>query len=164
MTAWRHSNALLAGACLILAALAHWQPGRPEAAQRRLSEVDPAQVAGIQVFHGAELRLDLLRDKDGWMMTHPEIRRADPRRVATLLALLSAPSRRQLDPNPAQRAAYGLAPPRARIRFDTHSLAFGETSPPGNLVYADSAGQVHLVDEVYRRLLDLPATHFTGVH
>ncbi len=125
-----------------------------------LTHLDPQRVQEIRVLQDGHLRLALLRDAEGWMLTHPRIRRARPGRVASLLALLRAPSRARWPADPGLRRQAGLDRPGRELRFDGLSLRFGRESVPPGRRYLEVEGRIHLVDAFWYDLAGLPASHF----
>ncbi len=146
---------------LVLLALALFAARRLEAPpDPPLTRLDPQRVQEIRVLQDGHLRLALLRDAGGWMLTHPRIRRARPARVASLLALLRAPSRARWPADPALRRQAGLDRPGRELRFDGLSLRFGRESTPPGRRYLEAEGRIHLVDAFWYDLAGLPASHF----
>ena len=144
---------------LLLAALL-WLSHLLEPAQSQppLLNIEAHTVGEINVQRQGKIVLSLLRDKDGWMLTHPDVGRASDKRVGQLLSLTRMPA---LTPLPdAQPAQFGLAPPRLLVAFDQQLIAFGESSVPGGQRYALVDGKVYLVDDAYYRIAGLPGSHF----
>lgn len=160
MNAWTRANLLLAALVVVLAVLNRWPPGLAPTAPPTLTMLDPQQVHELRVLQGRRLTLALLRDRDGWQLTHPDIARADPRRVASLLAILSAPDRQPLTIADGDLARYGLATPAWTLQADQVPIAFGAEAPLDGLRYALVAGKVHLIDGVHYHLLSLPARRY----
>lgn len=123
-----------------------------------ITQLGAEAIHEIQIFKEQQLQLALLRDKDGWLMTHPEIARAHNDRIARLLGLLQAPSRWQNAQ--IKQHAFGVDKPSLRVQFDTHSIVFGRASTPPGQRYITHAGQAHLIDEDWYRLLSLPARFY----
>ncbi|BAN68262.1 hypothetical protein [endosymbiont of unidentified scaly snail isolate Monju] len=94
------------------------------------------------------------------MLTHPEIARARPARVATLLALLHAPVRAEWPLTPTLQAQAGLAQPVRALWFDKLEIRFGGPSTPPGQRYVQVGERVYLVDDFWFDLAGLPATHF----
>ena len=150
-------NLLLA----LLLALLLWAnrqpPGDPAPP---LTGLDPAQVSEIRLLRAGRLQLALLRDTQGWMLTHPSVQRARPQRVNTLLALLQAPVRWRLQDNPADLARFGLHQPLLTLSFDGTMVHFGAPSSPSGQRYVSVHDRVVLIDDAYFRIAGLPASHF----
>jgi hypothetical protein len=145
---------------LLLAALlwANRQP--PIDPAPPLTGLDPAQVSEIRVLRAEHLQLALLRDTQGWMLTHPDVQRARPQRVNTLLGLLQAPVRWRLQGSPADLARFGLDHPVLTLSFDATQVHFGAASSPPGQRYVALQDRVVLIDEAYFRIAGLPAQHF----
>jgi len=148
-------------ALLLLLALLLWlnqQPPRDPAPP--LTGLDPAQISEIRVAKAGRLQLALLRDTQGWMLTHPSVERARPQRVNTLLGLLQAPVRWQLHDQPAGLASFGLDHPALTLSFDDTTLHFGSASSPPGQRYIRVQDRIMLIDDAYFRIVGLPAEHF----
>lgn len=127
-----------------------------------LAQLSPDRVNEIQVLKEGKLRLSLLRDRSGWMLTHPEIQRASPARVARLLDLLQTPSRGSWPALPETLERTGLTQPRRTLQFDALRIDFGVSSTPPGQRYVRIGDQVHLVDEHWFNLSALPASYYLG--
>jgi len=150
-------NLLLA----LLLALLWWANRQPPGGPATpLTGLDPAQVSEIRVLRAGRLQLALLRDTQGWMVTHPSVQRARPQRVDTLLALLQAPVHWRLQDKPADLARFGLDQPVLTLDFDDTRVHFGAASSPPGQRYVAVQEQVLLIDDAYFRIAGLPAQHF----
>jgi hypothetical protein len=129
-----------------------------------LTGLDPALVSEVRVQRGEHLQLALLRDTQGWMLTHPEVRRAEPQRVDTLLGVLQAPVGWRLQGSPADLAPFGLDHPVLTLSFDDIQVHFGAASSPPGQRYVAVQGRVVLIDDAYFRVAGLPAQHFQERH
>lgn len=125
-----------------------------------LTSLDARQIQEIRILEGKHLQLALLRDAEGWLLTHPEIRRARPERVAQLLALLRAPSRASWAASQDLQRQAGLQQPLRTIDFGKTRIAFGGTSMPSGERYVLADGRIHLIDAFWFDLTGLPARHF----
>lgn len=137
--------------------LAHWLT-RP--APVTLTDVAPASVNEIQLFQQGKLRMGLLRDRDGWLLTHPEIARAAPQRVDKLLGLLQAASLRSWPASPGSGGPGQFDQSLRSIRFDALEIDFGGPSTPAGERYVRIGNQVHLVDDIWFTLAGLPASYY----
>lgn len=129
----------------------------PEAEPPSLMGVDPHSVNELRISRDGKVQLALLRDGEGWMLTHPEIQRADNKRVAQLLALLKTPGLRAATVS-AKDA--GLQPPRLTFDADSTRLLIGSPSSPAGQRYVSFQSQTYLIDEHWYRLLTLPASFY----
>jgi hypothetical protein len=149
-------NLLLA----LLLMLLLWLNQQPAHEPQPLLDVAAAEVSEIRVLRDGQLQLSLLRDDDGWMLTHPDVARASAQRAASLLGLLQAESHWQTGAQASTLQTYGLQQPRLSVHFDEQVLHFGSASTPPGQRYILVNGQVHLIDEAYFRIAGLPAKHF----
>lgn len=130
---------------------------KPEAQAPALLALDAQTVNELRISRDGKLQLALLRDDQGWMLTNPDIQRADARRVARLLGLLDAPG--VAVPDVAASDA-GLQPPGWIFEVDSMRLQIGAPSTPPGQRYVEWRGEVFLIDEQWYRLLTLPASFY----
>jgi len=125
-----------------------------------LTALSPDEVNEIRVLKEGKLELGLLRDREGWMLTHPDIERAAAQRVAGLLDLLQTPSQASWPASPDTLGHGGLAQPRRTLQFDTLEIDFGSSSTPPGQRYVRVGDHVHLIDEVWFHISGLPASYY----
>jgi hypothetical protein len=122
-----------------------------DAEKGRLWLVEPKDVEGLAIARGAET-IRARRVESGWELTEPVKWRGDRATlddVVTTLAMARAD--REVDPNPAKPADFGLDPPQATVTLDVKGrteplrLAVGGKSPTGVWVYAREAGKTAVV-------------------
>lgn len=111
--------------------------------QAQLLRFDERAVAGI-VLEVAGVGWQLARQPAGWRIVSPLADAADERAVAALLrACRQTPVLRVIE-EPEALHAYGLDPPRARIRLEgveAPALDIGDGDPTGTGVFARVAGR-----------------------
>jgi len=147
-------NLGLAALVLALGALAYFRPGVERGpAHAPLSSLDADSVSRLRIVRGGGHEIRMERTAEGWQMRQPYDQPADPARVGRLLAILGAPSERELTPDPAGLAAYGLARPSARLEANDEVLEIGGTEPLGGHRYVRFQGRVHLIDNASVYLL-----------
>ncbi len=144
----------------LLLTLLLWLNQQPAQDSQPILQIDATQVTEIRVVRNRRLQLSVLRDTDGWTMTHPSIVRASGQRTASLLSLLKAPSRWRRRASPELLETYGLQNPVLTISFNQESIHFGESSVPSGQRYVLVGEEVHLIDDSYFRIASLPAKHF----
>ncbi|HMH75883.1 MAG TPA: DUF4340 domain-containing protein, partial [Candidatus Udaeobacter sp.] len=90
---------------------------KAESAKGRIWTVEPKDVEGVSIARkGGTVRLK--RTTDGWEMLEPLRVRADRAAVDDMVTgLATARMDREIDPNPAKPADFGLAPPQAEVRL-----------------------------------------------
>jgi hypothetical protein len=123
----------------------YWlNPGREkaESAKGRIWAVEPKDVEGVTIVRKGET-VRLKRAADGWEMLEPLRVRADRAAVDDMVTgLATARMDREIDPNPAKPAEFGLDPPEAEVRLDVKGAAaplvlrVGSKNPTGVWVYA----------------------------
>lgn len=147
--------ALLLGAMLVLLWLSQPKP-------LPLTGLSPDKVSEIRSFRKGQLELNLLRDRSGWMLTHPDIQRAHSRRVTQLLGLLQTSSQGSWPVSPQALQETGLAQPERSLRFDALQIDFGTASTPPGQRYVRVGNRIHLIDDLWFKLSGLPASHYRG--
>jgi len=158
MNAWTRTNLVLAGLAVVLLALELWPGAGP--ARHPLTGLDTERINAVRIERDDRLQLALRRHDDGWRMTHPTDSAARPRRVAQLLGVARAQIVHDL--GDADLARYGLESPKAVLRLDALTIAFGDTDPTRQGRYVAIDGAVRVIDDVYYKLLTLPPRHFRG--
>src|SRR5258705_4905546 len=115
---------------------------KAESAKGRIWTVEPKDVEGVPIARKGET-VRLKRTADGWEMLQPLRVRADRAAVDDMVAgLATARMDREIDPNPARPADFGLAPPAAEVRLEVKGAAaplvlrVGSKNPTGVWVYA----------------------------
>ena len=139
---------LLAVAALL--ALAGWQWRRDRAARPgTLLDLAPAAVSRIELQFGRGVAMRYVRRHGHWQHLGSAGPPADDARLDALAAIAAAPvdqwrAAASLDP-----AKIGLAPPRAILRLDGHTLRFGAPAALGQRCYVQRGTRVALVSLRY---------------
>jgi Domain of unknown function (DUF4340) len=116
---------------------------KAESAKGRIWTVEPKDVEGLTIVRKSDtVRLKRAAD-GGWDVVEPLKTRAD-RAVAddVVTGLATARMDREIDPNPAKPADFGLEPPEAEVRLEVKGraeplvLRLGAKNPTGVWVYA----------------------------
>jgi hypothetical protein len=143
----------------VLALVAYLEPGidEPETAPPLLS-LSPDDVDRIHLRSGADRQIDLERTDHGWMIVAPIRVAANRYRIDTILGLAQADSHARYPATQAP-ASFGLDPPRATVRLNDVTIAFGDSEPLHHRRYVQVGDQVHLIDDhfFYAAQLLLPA-------
>ncbi|MGH7349907.1 MAG: DUF4340 domain-containing protein, partial [Candidatus Rokuibacteriota bacterium] len=123
----------------------HWltpKREKAESAKGRIWTVEPKDVVSVTIIRKNET-LRLKRTGDGWEMLEPIKVRADRAAVNDMVTgLATARMDREIDPNPAKPADFGLDPPEAEVRLEVTGAAaplilqVGSKNPTGVWVYA----------------------------
>jgi len=115
---------------------------KAESAKGRIWTIDPKDVEGVTIARKGET-VRLKRTADGWEMLEPLRVRADRAAVDDMITgLATARMDREVDPNPARPADFGLDPPEAEVRLEVKGAAaplvlrVGGKNPTGVWVYA----------------------------
>lgn len=115
---------------------------KAESAKGRIWTVEPKDVEGVVIVRKSET-LRLKRTADGWEMLEPVKARGDRAVVDDMVTgLATTRMDREIDPNPAKPAEFGLDPPEAEVRLEVKGrpeplvLRVGGKNPTGVWVYA----------------------------
>ena len=160
MTRWVRVNLVLGVLAAGLLTLHLWPQGPPSAAGL-LTHLGADAIQDIRIERGRRLTLALALGADGWALTHPQPRPANPHRVAQLLAIALAPVSFR-HPLADDAGRYGLDAPAAVLQFNDRRLSFGDRDPTQQGRYVLVNDEVCVVDDLYFNLLTLPAKHYAA--
>src|SRR5512144_3134103 len=121
---------------------------KAESAKGRIWTVEPKDVEAVTVVRkGETLRLKRAAD-GGWDMLEPVKTRGDRAVVDDMVTgLATARMDREIDPNPAKPADFGLDPPEAEVKLEVKGrpeplvLRVGSKNPTGVWIYAREGGK-----------------------
>ena len=121
---------------------------KADSAKGRIWTVEPKDVEAVTVVRkGETLRLKRAAD-GGWDMLEPVKTRGDRAVVDDMVTgLATARMDREIDPNPAKPADFGLDPPEAEVKLEVKGkseplvLRVGSKNPTGVWVYAREGGK-----------------------
>jgi len=121
---------------------------KAESAKGRIWTVEPKDVESVTIARKGET-LRLKRAADGnWDMLDPVKTRGDRAAVDDMVTgLATARMDREIDPNPAKPADFGLDPPEAEVKLEVKGraeplvLRVGSKNPTGVWVYAREGGK-----------------------
>jgi hypothetical protein len=146
-------------------------PAREKAEQvkgRLWPTLEPKEVEAVTIKRGQE-SIRLKRVEGGWEMLEPVKARGDRTTVDDVVtSLATIRIDREIDPNPAKLADFGLEPPAAEVTFDVKGraepmrLTVGAKSPTGVWVYgqADGKPSVYALSEIAGRDTSRPVADF----
>jgi hypothetical protein len=104
------------------------------------------------------------RVQGAWQMTAPYAVPADPAIVGKVLSFAKLPARHRHAAKDFDAEKIGLAPPRAELGLDHHTLALGDTDAINGWRYARYADRVALLPDDLTPLLLAPAETFVDKH
>jgi Domain of unknown function (DUF4340) len=121
---------------------------KAESAKGRIWTVEPKDVERVTIARkGETVRLQRTAD-GGWEMLEPVKTRGDRGTVDDMVTgLATARMDREIDPNPAKPADFGLDPPEADVKLEVKGrseplvLRVGSKNPTGVWVYAREGGK-----------------------
>jgi len=103
---------------------------------QRLSSLSLNEIKTIRIPREDNLDILFVKNKNGiWDMTQPYQIKAHQFRINTLLKLTQTPVNKKHPIEKLNLVDYALAPPRARIIFNTTEIAFGKTNPVNSKRY-----------------------------
>src|SRR3984893_12444541 len=122
--------------------------GKVESAKGRIWTVEPKDVERVTIVRkGDTVRLERPAD-GGWAMRRPVKTRGDRGTVHDVVTgRATARMDREIDPNPAKPADFGLDPPEADVKLEVKGrpeplvLRVGSKNPTGVWVYAREGGK-----------------------
>ncbi len=142
---------------------------KAESAKGRVFTVEPKDVDAFTIKRGNEtIRLKRV-EGGGWELLEPLKVRADRAAAEDVVtSLATVRMDREVDPNPAKPADFGLDPPAAEVSLEVKGkkdplvLLVGAKSPTGAWVYAKEGGKtaVMTVSEVASRDVSRPVADF----
>ena len=146
-------NVGLLMAAVALAGVAWYQAGRPsKEALPPLSDLAPGSVNKIEIIRAHD-NVVLIGQNGMWWMREPVRVAANRFEVENVLGVLSAESLARFPAAGRDLAAFGLAHPEVRLRFNGTELAFGGLTPVDQRRYVQVGNTVHLITDRY--FLDL---------
>src|SRR3569833_19166 len=123
-------NIGLLGLVLVLGVAVWYESSQtPHASSPPLTQLKPEAVNKIEIFRRDHDHLILTGHGDQWWMREPVRIAADRFQVENVLRVLGADSLAQFPAEGKNLAAYGLAEPEVRLRFNDTELAFGGMTP-----------------------------------
>lgn len=149
-------NIGLLGLVLVLGLVVWYVSTRPPPdTHAPLTQIRPEAVNRIEIFRHNQDHVILTGHPGQWWMREPMSIAADSFQVENLLRVLSADSLAAFPAAGKDLAAYGLADPEVRVRFNDTELAFGGMTPVDQRRYVLIDQTVHLITDMYA--LDLAA-------
>lgn len=154
---------MLISAVAVLLALVGWQQHRDAlAAPGTLLKIDPARIKRIALTLGDTPALHYEKRNGHWWRVDGTATRADDGRLGELANTATADVLSWRPASDFQAARIGLAPPRAMLVLNGHTLAFGGTSVTGPQSYVQVGDRIALVSERY--MPRPPTTKITEMH
>jgi hypothetical protein len=114
----------------------------------RISTMTTDEVERVELRADA-LQLTLQRDGDGWRITAPVDWPADAANVERLLSILRLESSALAELADVDPRALGLQPPKATLRLNDTTLAFGATNNIGGRRYVLIESRLYLVPDIH---------------
>lgn len=149
-------NVGLLGLVLVLGLVVWYESMRPPPeAPPALTQLKPVAVNKIEIFRRNHDHIILTGQGGQWWMSEPVHIAANTFQVENILHVLSADSLAEFPAVGKELAAYGLAQPEVRVRFNDVEVAFGGMAPVDQRRYVLVDHTVHLITDMYA--LDLEA-------
>lgn len=144
------SSRLLLNIALLLAAVAaaiamymHRPAAKNEVTDHVLVPIAPGDIRAIEIERIKSPAIRLVRSNDEWRMERPLAARLDETALARVLELSRARATNRLPAQGLDR--YGLDQPWSRVRFEGHTLEFGNTNTVTEEIYVKSGDAVYAV-------------------
>ena len=126
----------------------HFAAESEEKSSPRISSLKAEDVDRIEL-QGDALQLTLRRDGEGWRITAPVDWPADTANVKRLLSILKLESSALAEVADVDLQALGLQPPKATLRLNDTTLAFGASNNIGGRRYVLIDSRIYLVPDVH---------------
>lgn len=131
-----------------------WRPGQPPPPPP-LTTLKPADIRHVIIHQPQQPAIELVRDQDRWRMVKPVAARLNTRVLDQLLWLASAPVLSQPGEG-GGLAAFGLEPPRARVRLNETEIDIGVLHPVKGQIYVRHGGRSALVPAGHAAVVSFP--------
>jgi hypothetical protein len=145
---WLVNCALILAIAVIAYASFHFGAESEEKSSLRISSLQADDIERIEL-RVDELQLMLQRDGDGWRITAPVEWPADAANVERLLSVLRIESSALAELADVDPQALGLQPPKATLRLNDTTLAFGASNNIGGRRYVLVDSRIYLVPDIH---------------
>ena len=117
-----------------------------------MSDLDPGLIKKITIRREDKETI-IIEKNDGWMITKPYTAPANPRRIDSILNLLSTQSMHQLAVEDVDLDELGLQQALITLELNEKQFKFGSTNPLDQLRYIYFDDQIHLIqDQLFYQL------------
>jgi len=145
---WLVNCALILVIAVLAYASLHFGAESEEKSIPRISSLQAEDIERIELRVDA-LQLTLQRDGDGWRITAPVDWPADAANVERLLSILKVESSVLAELADVDPQALGLQPPKATLRLNDTTLAFGASNNIGGRRYVLIESRIYLVADIH---------------
>jgi len=145
---WLVNCALILVIAVLAFASFHFGAEPGEKSSPRISSLQTDDIERIELRADA-LHLTLQRDDDGWRITAPVDWPADAANVERLLSVLRIESSALAELADVDPQALGLQPPKATLRLNDTTLAFGASNNIGGRRYVLVDSRIYLVPDIH---------------
>jgi len=145
---WLVNCALILVIAVLAFASFHFGAEPGEKPSPRISSLQTDDIERIELRADA-LHLTLQRDDDGWRITAPVDWPADAANVERLLSVLRIESSALAELADVDPQALGLQPPKATLRLNDTTLAFGASNNIGGRRYVLVDSRIYLVPDIH---------------
>ncbi len=145
---WLVNCALILVIAVLAFASFHFGAEPGEKSSPRISSLQADDIERIELRADA-LHLILQRDGDGWRITAPVDWPADTANVERLLSILEIESSVLAELADVDPQALGLQPPKATLRLNDTTLAFGASNNIGGRRYVLIDSRLYLVPDIH---------------
>lgn len=136
-------NIVLFSTAVVVAIVLYWPRSEPAQSDYAVVPIAPGDIRAIELERMKSPAIHLRRGDGEWLMKLPIEARLDETALARVLDLTRLRAANRLPA--AELDRYGLDQPWARIRFETHTLEFGNTNTVTEEIYVRSGDAVYAV-------------------
>lgn len=112
-----------------------------------LSTIDPNKISKIEIERKNLESLSFSKKNGKWEINFPVKLQANPKRIKSILNLLTAKSYKKLKLNEVDIAQFDLRSPKVILKLDQNNFVFGTTHPIDQKRYVLFNKTIHLIDD-----------------
>lgn len=150
MTYHARLNLIMLATIVALVVFLYIRPQSHEAQEYSISSLPAEAVQSIRILH-KDTRIILKKLENHWYLTEPINARADEKKVAQLLEILSAKSEHRFPLTDLER--FSLNKPNIQLSVNHESFDFGGLTPITNQQYVATEESVYLISPRYAVML-----------
>ncbi|MBK6957819.1 MAG: DUF4340 domain-containing protein [Nitrosomonas sp.] len=136
-----------------LAVFLYFRPQSPDIHKYPISTSAIAAVQSLRIIVRQQQEIALKQSDNHWYLVKPVQARADERKIAEILEILTVSSNQRLPLADLER--FGLDQPNVRLYLNNEYFGFGGFAPTTNQQYVATGDQVYLISPRY--VLALPS-------
>ena len=118
-----------------------------------ITALDSNSIEHLEIWQDGKVTTRLLRRNNGWVHASSGKPAEDPRLADRLLHMAQLPSLHHFSAAAHDLRAFGLKPPRYRLKLDDLTILIGDLDPASGLRYVQVGDRIHLVSDSYTHYL-----------